>query len=165
MDRRVSIVLFIGIAVVVVLVCVCLSAVLLGGGVFVFSALTEPYDVTVSAVAPTQVEKGDSLVIRVVIENPTSDSQVLDSIDIDLAYLDGIHIQRTEPPYRSTFSLSPLLEQQSYEFKQAIPADSELTVQLYGSALKAGDFSGRIDVCINTGGNCQGYHIRTVVEE
>jgi len=163
-NRTVSIVLIV-IVVVLVLACLCVVGLILAGGGFVWRTANQPYDVIVSVSAPIQATQGDEVVIEVLIENPTTESQELDSIDIDLTYLDGLHIQRTDPPYQDTLSLSPIFEQQSYLFYQTIPAESELTVSFHCAAVKSGDFYGQIDVCINSGGNCQGHQVRTVVEE
>ncbi len=104
------------------------------------------------------------MVVEVVIENPTTEPQVLDSIDIDLTYLDGFDVRSSTPSYRGMISLEPLFNQHSFSFGTTIPASGELVVQFHGIALRSGDYGGQLEVCVNTPGNCQGYSLRTVVE-
>jgi hypothetical protein len=156
--------IIVGVAVVLLLICICVGVVVLGGGT-IFSSLNEPYDVVVEVSAPLQAARDDAVTIEVVIENPTTESQVLDSIDVDMSYLDGVHIESSNPAYRGVQSLEPLFEQQSYTYQSTIPPQGSLTVEFHARALKSGDFSGAVDVCINAGGNCERHFVRTVIEE
>lgn len=163
MDRRVQI----GIALVLVLIVVCCVCTACGGlavvGGWLYTMATEPFEAVVSASAPSLVEKGESFVIEVTVENPTDEALLLDSIDIAESYLDGIHVERSEPPFGESYHL-PIFDQQVHVFQKIIPAREELVVKLFAVALKTGDFAGVLDVCMDPGG-CQSHRARTVVEE
>jgi hypothetical protein len=136
----------------------------MGGGWLYFSAVNESFDMTIDLSSPPTVTQGDDFTITLLIQNTSSEEQKLDSIDIDLSYLDGIHIISSQPAYQDTLDLTPIFEQRSYEFLQVIPPGGTLQVQFYCRAVYSGDFSGQLDVCFKQGGSCQGQYIRTVVE-
>jgi hypothetical protein len=127
--------------------------------------LTEPENVSISVDAPVQVTKDESVIIEVQVENTAIKPQLLNSIDISSEYLAGIAIIETEPPFVESF-LNPPVEIQTYKFMQEISPGTTLVVQFFGVAVKTGDFSGNIDICINSGSICTTtFTIRTVVEE
>ena len=87
-----------------VVVCVMLGiALLVLGGAFVNWAMEEPENITVDMTLPVEVAKGDEFVMEVQVTNSANEPQELNSIDIDVSYLDGVIINRTEPIY-SDFS-------------------------------------------------------------
>ena len=53
----------------------------------------------------------------------------------------------------------------SYTFEQEISPGTTLVLQFFGVAVNTGDFSGSVDVCINSGSICTSFAARTVVEE
>jgi hypothetical protein len=57
------------------------------------------------------------------------------------------------------------LNQDSFTFMHTINPVSSQAIQFSGKALAAGDFSGSIDVCINSASNCMSFLTRTIVEE
>ncbi len=163
MDRRI----IIGIVVVILLLCCCAAvgiAAFAFGGLSISSSETTFDQTNITVNAPQSTGLGDDLVIEITIQNNTSDAIILDSVDVDLSYLAGISINRAEPAFTDTFSLSPVFEQQSYTFQQSIPPGSELVVEFLATATQAGEYSGAIDVCIDSGGNCRGHQVRTRVE-
>jgi hypothetical protein len=154
MNKKVVVGVLVGLA----LLCVCavVALVLAGAGVLGFAQVSVPYEAQVTVNAPTRVERDESFVIEVEIESLSSEAQILESIDIDLSYLEGIQIVRSSPPYRDTHLLAPLLEIRSHSFDYSIPAEGIVLVQLSASGVVEGDHSGEIYVCLNSAGNCQG---------
>lgn len=146
----------------------CAAIVVVGGtltGLFtigaVDSAISPPTDVELGVIAPGSAKVGETFGILVRVTNTAADTQVLDSIDIQLDYLEGIRIESTDPPYSDTFEV---FGYQSYTLLQDIPPGRELVVQFTASAVAAGNYRGDIDICINTGGNCTTRVLHTVVE-
>ncbi|HKZ69329.1 MAG TPA: hypothetical protein VJ020_04565 [Anaerolineales bacterium] len=148
----------------------CLAAVvatLCLGGVLLGFLTDEPENVSIDVSAPLTISRGESFTIEVQLENSAGQAQSLDSIDIDLTYLDGIAIERTDPPFTETIrnDLVSGLAFQSYYFEHDIPIGGTLTVTFSAVALKAGDFAGDLDVCINSSAAFRTFPIRTVVGE
>jgi len=158
MDRR----LVIGIAAGCGAVIVCVVAALIIGGFWFGSSIKEPTDVTVDVNIPLQIRKGQGFIIFVTINETSGKAQELDSIDIEDAYLEGIAVERTDPAFRESYSI---FGYQSYDFMREIPANGELVVRFYSFALRTGDFSGEMDICINGPGNCLTRPLRTVIEQ
>lgn len=162
--KRLAIGLGIGCGVIGV-VCVVLAATaLITGGAFMKWAMQTPEDVNIQVDTPPQTTKGESVVLKIQVENTAAESQSLHSIDISSEYLAGILMVNAEPPFTESQQI-PFVDMQTYTFEQEIAPETTLVVQLFGTAIKAGDFSGQIDVCINSGSVCDTFHARTVVEE
>ena len=145
MNKKVIIGLGIGCAVLCI---VSIIITLIAGGALINWSLSGPENVRISVDTPLQVTKDESVIIEVQVENTATESQLLDSIDITSEYLAGIAIVKAEPPFIESFRLGG--EWQSYTFRQEISPGTTLTVQFFGVAVKTGDFSGSIDVCINS---------------
>ena len=160
MNKKLLIGLGIGCAVL------CVGSVIItviAGGAFINWGLREPENVLINVDTPLQVTKGESVIIEVQVENTATKPQLLDSIDISSEYLAGIAIKEAEPPFVESFP-NPPVEIQTYRFMQEISPGTTLVVQFFGVAVKTGDFSGNIDVCINSGHICTTtFTIRTVV--
>jgi kynurenine formamidase len=124
----------------------------------------EPEGVRASVEAPSSVAQGESFVIRISVENLTGDAMVLDSVDIAEGYLAGIDILEADPAYSESFSL-PFGGVQSYRFDQDIPANQTLIVRLTAQGKTTGEFSGAIDVCVDSGVHCLTFETRTNIEE
>jgi hypothetical protein len=124
--------------------------------------LDEPEDVVIDVNVPLQAQKGNRIMFTVTVQNTSSDSQVLDSIDISTDYLSGVPIEDSQPKYIEDYPI-PLVEYHSFTFQQSIGPGETLVVQFFGFALKSGDFSGPFDVCIGTGSNCSTFTGRTVI--
>lgn len=163
MNKKVIIGLGIGCAVL------CIASIIIiliaGGGRLREFFLREPENVSISVDTPVQVTKDESVIIEVQVENTATKPQLLHSIDISSEYLAGIAMKEAEPPFVESFP-NPPVEIQTYRFMQEISPGTTLVVQFFGVAVKTGDFSGNIDVCINSGHICTTtFTIRTVVEE
>jgi hypothetical protein len=136
---------------------------LVAGGAIVRWLVEEPENINVNVDVPLLVSKGEPFAVVVTVENLVAEARLLDSIDIDDKYLEGIALTGAEPPFFESYSL-PLLDQQSYTFEQEIPPTGTLVVKLNAVAVRIGDFSGQIDVCIDSPSNCLPFATRTVVE-
>jgi hypothetical protein len=147
----------------------CAGLCIMGVIVLVFAGSTlfngfldEPEDVVIDVNVPLQAQKGNRIMFTVTVQNTSSDSQVLDSIDISTDYLSGVPIEDSQPKYIEDYPI-PLVEYHSFTFQQSIGPGETLVVQFFGFALKSGDFSGPFDVCIGTGSNCSTFTGRTVI--
>ena len=134
------------------------TLVLFGGG-----CLSGPENITVAIDIPTRVSQGETFEIIADVTNTGDETQTLDSIDIGDEYIEGIAILRSDPMYSETFHI-PLDNTMSHTIQRDIGPSETLTVTFTVEALHAGDYIGAFDVCINSGGNCLFYSIRTLVE-
>ena len=134
-----------------------------GGAVFWGWLMEEPENIGINVDTPVMATMGETFILQVNIENLAKEAQVLDSIDIADAYLEGLSIERVEPPFTESYPIS-LIDYQSYTFLRDIPPGETLTVRFYVVPTRAGDFGGDIDVCIGSGSSCLTFIVRTVVE-
>ena len=162
LDRRLLIALVAGLA----LICLCLCAVVAASGGLLFFAddAGADYPVEVAVAAPARARVGERFTIEIAIDNPTLEAHQLDSIDIDLSYLEGVEIMGSSPPYHETFLLTPLLPQRTFSFDTTIPAGETMVIELQAMPRPAGSYSGNIDVCIKSGGNCRATLLRAEIE-
>lgn len=159
--------LLIGLGIGCLVLLACGAVVLVGGaltGLFtisaVESAISPPTEVELGVIAPAQVTVGETFSILVRVSNNAAETQILDSIDIELSYLEGIRIESSDPPYSDTFEV---FGYQSFTLLRDIPPGGEVVVQFRASALAAGNYRGDIDICVNTGGNCSTRVLHTAV--
>ncbi|MGH9788283.1 MAG: hypothetical protein ACRD4U_06240 [Candidatus Acidiferrales bacterium] len=122
-----------------------------------------PKDVTVQVNAPLQVTVKQEFVVEVRVQNTSAQSQSLISLDVGDRYLQGVAIQRTEPAFKQSMHV-PIVNMQTYEYDQPIAAGGEVVVKFYAVAVKAGDYSADLNVCVNSASTCQTHPIRAVVE-
>lgn len=153
----------IGIGAGCVFLCIIVTGVGLAIGGTFFTWLTEePEQVTINVNAPTQTAKGNRIMIPITIQNTSAAPQVLDSIDIPMSYLNGIAIEGSEPEYIDSYPI-PFADYHSYTFMREIAPGDTFVVRFFALAVKTGDFSGEIDICIDSGTNCASFYARTVV--
>jgi hypothetical protein len=153
----------IGIGLGCVLLCIAATVLLLVvGAVWVWQIVEGPENIAISVDVPVQVTKGEPTTIEVQLANTAPEPQMLHSIDISAEYLTGLAVVGSEPAYIEAQTFG---EWQSYRFEREIPAGGSLTVRFSGVAVKAGDYSGSIDVCINSGSSCMTLATRTIVDE
>ncbi len=160
MDRRVVLWIVAGCTVL------CLGVgllVLFLGSSFVRWAMQTPENIEVNATVPAVVSIDEEYLLVVEITNLAKEEQTLDSIDIDLSYLDGVIVGNTKPTYVDFSDYSD--EHHSFTFQSPIPAGRTLEVSFYLTAIRTGDISGEISVCINSFVNCTNRFIRTIIEE
>lgn len=157
----------IGIGIGIILLCIVSSVILLlitGGGLMVQQSLKDPENVNIVVDVPVQASKGETVTLDIRVENTATDAQLLHSVDIDSSYLAGVVIDEAVPPFSESAPI-PVVDMQTYTFEKQIPAGETLVVQLNGTAVETGDYSGRVDICINTGSLCKTFTTRTVVHE
>lgn len=124
----------------------------------------EPEGVRASVEAPSLVVQGEPFIIGIAVENLSGEPKLLDSVDIDEGYLAGIDVMEAEPAFSESLPL-PFGGVQSFTFEQNIPAKQTLIVRLTAQGKVVGEFSGTIDVCIDSGIHCLTFEARTIVEE
>lgn len=148
------------------LVSALLGAVVLVGGVglLIYSYALPSEDVLIEVDAPIRIKEGDPVSLIVTIENTSDEMQVLDSIDISNGYLDGFVMDDIQPGVLDSYDIW-LLDMRNYTFLQEINPGKTLIVEYRGTAVKSGDFSGDIDVCINSIEECRRMPLRSVVDE
>jgi hypothetical protein len=113
--------------------------------------------------APLQVEAGAPVEILVSVENNTADEGLLQSIDISLDYLEGIAVESSQPMFSQSSLLEFGPEMRSYAFLRPVPAGGVEQVTFSGIAVKEGDFSGEVQVCMGMIPVCDTFVIRTIV--
>jgi hypothetical protein len=133
-------------------------------GTFFYWASKAPENIEVAVTVPLQAVAGEEVDLVVTITNLADEPQTLDSIDIYDSYTGGIAVTRTDPPYTDFFQV-PILDARTYEFKREIPAGGTLIVTFDAVAVRAGDFGGQLDVCINLASSCLSRPVRTVIRE
>lgn len=142
----------------------CCIAALVGGVYWLGSLSTsEIADITVNA--PANVEQGQAYTITVTVRNISDKEIELNSVDIDKNILNGFIIATVEPSYTDTYEYeSSGTTFQTYSFQAAIAPGESLTVTFEGEAALPGDFSGEVDVCIDSFFNCHTGYVRTLVK-
>lgn len=117
--------------------------------------------------APIQVSEGDDVEIRVTIANTSSETLEVSSVDISMNYLNGFTIAQTSPSYSDSSQFDSLGVDETYQsyyfHRQVLPGES-LDIIFYVKAVLVGDFSGNLDVCIDSDYNCATNIIRTLVK-
>jgi parallel beta-helix repeat protein len=135
-------------------------------GLLVSLWLKQPKNIVASVRGPMRVRKGETFLLKIEVENTGQKSQTLHSIQVSMGYLEGIEIEKTEPPFidSSTFS-APGPDYQTYTFDQTIKPGGRVLVQLTAVGIETGDFSGDTHVCINDGFTCVIIYPHTTVLE
>ena len=117
-------------------------------------------DVEVWVTLDSNIEAGREFVIQIDVKSSSEATQVLDSLDLDEAFLQGIEIRKTEPRYLES-ERQPFGEIRSFRFEQPIPPMGEATLKLFAVAPEAGSFESEVAFCIDTHTNCI-YHYLTL---
>ncbi len=138
-------------------------AVLLTGPLLGCSVTNGPSNIVVSVEAPLRVKAGADFEIKARVKNTAASTQTLVSIDISEKYLNGIAIQRTDPPFLEASQI-PIVNTTSYRYDLKLQSQEEKVITLVASALKKGDHVGEADFCINTDYSFLTHPIRTFVE-
>ena len=125
--------------------------------------LEYPKNIVIDIQSPSFVNEKEEFNIIVTLENTAENPQKLVSLDIADSYLEGISIINSEPHCKSDYHV-PIDNTRCYEYYIEIPADGKQTVKFTAIALKKGDYSGDIDICINSEMNFLSKQLRTIVE-
>jgi hypothetical protein len=124
-------------------------------------------EITTTMDFPNEVQAGDSFEFTIHITNISSSTVELKSVDFSMNYLGGILIDSTEPAYTTTDQYDAIGGEetfQSYYFNKSIAPDETITLKFYVKAISVGDYSGTIDICVNSDFNCQSNIARTIIK-
>ncbi|PJE77170.1 hypothetical protein COV05_00985 [Candidatus Uhrbacteria bacterium CG10_big_fil_rev_8_21_14_0_10_48_16] len=121
-----------------------------------------PDGLTAVVDAPLRASVGESFPVVVTITNNTDEEQLLHSIDVAEAYIDGIAVISTSPVFTESFILGDGTV--THFFETPVPAGEVVTATFTMEALTPGDMRGDFDVCFAEGGTCAFLQIRTIVE-
>ena len=89
---------------------------------------------------------GETIEMVVKTSNPHPRPVILDSIDIDSAFLRGFQVLAVVPKPSGTDEIS-ILDQRSWSFGQSVPPGEESTVRFTLRSIEPGHFVGNVDVC------------------
>jgi uncharacterized repeat protein (TIGR01451 family) len=149
-----------------VLVCV-LAVIFLGLGGLYWVGSQAASEVTVQTDIPAVAQVGDAIEFSIAVTNISTEDVELVGVDISMYFLRGIIIDRTSPPYTETSQFNSVGSDEvyiSYYFHQTIAPGETLTLVFFGNAVTGGDFSGDVDVCINSDFNCVSNVARMVIQ-
>jgi len=119
-----------------------------------------PDNVSMAKDVPVEVDSGEIFNFTVSVNNEDLEAHELRSIDIGHTFLEGILVIKTEPGTKEEYDAG---EWHIFEFKKNMPAESETQVVFTAKALKSGDFSGDLDVCVDGDASCLSNSIRIIV--
>lgn len=148
-----------------VLVCIAAAAFLGFGGLVWLGSQTAD-EATAALDVPATAQAGEPYTFRITVTNTSSEQIELYGVDISMNFLSGIAVESTDPVYTETSQFDSLGGGETYltyYFHQAVAPGESLTVTFTGTAVTAGDFSGAMDVCINSDYNCITNVVRTVI--
>src|SRR5512142_1760320 len=129
----------------------------------VSSGCAKPKDVKVSVEAPLSVKRGESFLVKASVTNSATKAQKLVSLDVGDAWLAGVAIESTDPPFAEASHI-PIDNTMSYTYGLMVNPGETRTVLIRARAVKEGDHGSGIDFCINSETSFVSYPIRTVVE-
>lgn len=141
-----------------------LGALVIGVLFFLFSSSSVPTDVSVIVNAPRAVPVNEPYAIKVRIQNLTAETQILDSIDVQESYLEGVQLLSTEPMFGDSTTI-PLVGFQSYTYGDFIGGSETFIVELVFEGIMEGTFSGDIDICVNSATECATRQLTVVIGE
>ena len=121
-----------------------IATVLLVGAGFWFLLMRELPVLDAKLTAENEVAVADVTTMAVVTSNSHDRSVVLDSIDIDSIFLDGFQVLSVKPEPKESMQF---FGQQTWSFGTRVEPGESLTVYFELKALKAGRFTGDVDVC------------------
>lgn len=142
---------------------ICMVLILVSG-ILLMTSCGSPKNIEVEVECPVETQRGSSFDIIVTVRNIANKPQKLVSLDVGDRYLDGVAVVKTEPKF-SESSHIPIDNSVSHVFNETIPANGELKVVVNAKAVKTGDFSDDLDVCVNTSYSFLTTQLRTVVSE
>ena len=142
-------------------VSICILAVGIGAILLGFRA-EEPSEVEIELTAPESVPAGEPFPVEIQVTNMFTGTQILDSIDISMTYLDNISVQKTTPPASAEFDV-PLVRFRSFTFEEELSMLESTTVIFEMVGEEEGLFEGDVDVCINDGSSCKTVELSTII--
>ncbi|NQV90561.1 hypothetical protein HQ487_04120 [Candidatus Uhrbacteria bacterium] len=121
-----------------------------------------PEELSARVDAPLHATLGESFEVIATIVNGSDEDQLLHSIDVDSAYLDGIAVVSTSPSFADNFLLDDGTI--THFFTTNVPAGETVAITFTLEGVTVGDFKGDFDVCFDDGFTCQFLQVRTVIE-
>ena len=158
--------IWIGVGCVGLLVCI-VALVVFGISGLAWLGAQEPENATINVDIPINAKVDETFEIRITITNTGTEAITLDSLDMTLGYLDGFIINQSDPSYTDTYEYDiPLTQEKAraFTYQKTIMPGETLTVILSGIAVKAGDFSGDVNICTNSFYECKSAIARTIVK-
>ena len=164
-DRRL-VALAAGIGGCLVALFLCIGVSILGVAGMAYMGMQEPQGVDIQMISPAEVAVNEQFTFTIRIKNTGKDAQTLRRIDITTDYLDGFEISRIKPIYSYKNRANVMgIGVEILQFQELILEGETLDVVFEAKALKAGDFKGNLDVCVNSDIVCKKMVTRTVVTE
>ena len=132
----------------VILGCLAVVALQIAGGavLFWYLFLRETALLEAQLTVPNEVRVGETTELTVETSNPHSGPVILDSIDIDDAFLRGFQVLSVAPEPTGTEQV-PFIDQRSWSFGRSVPPGGKLAVRFTLKSLQVGHFVGNVDVC------------------
>ena len=149
-----------------IIVC-ALAVVVFGFGGLAWLGSQTPSNIEVTLEVPLEAGVGDNIELKVSVANSGSTDMQLMSVDISLNYLNGIAIDHTDPAFTESSQFSALGGGETFQtfyYHQSIAPGETLTILFNGVAISAGDYSGSVDVCLDSDFNCATNIVRTVIK-
>lgn len=152
----------IGVGALVAAGVICVLAV--GGSFFAIIRATEPPDTATATVDyPFTAVVGDVFDITVDTTNTSNETITLSEVWIYDSYLDGIAITGSDPSFSGSEYDDLFVAAWEYYFEIPLEPGASQQIVFEATALRAGDYSGEIEICINGAFRCVEVVMRTVV--
>jgi hypothetical protein len=123
---------------------------------------TVPAGIDVEVEIPDAVRHGDTFVVVARVTNGDDRGHSLVDLDVAESFLEGIVIERTEPPFAESIHV-PLTNVRSHTYDLALPAGRTVEVHLHSFAADTGEHVGRFGFCIDSQTQCTFDLVRLVV--
>jgi hypothetical protein len=126
------------------------------------SGCAQPQNITFDVEAPFEVQKDQEFDVVLKIKNTGALPQTLVAVYFDESLIEGLAVKSVNPDYKDT---GRLFGQWYYDYGTIIPAGQEMSVVFTVRAVKAGDFHGIAEACVNTEWDCLAKDVRVLVSE
>jgi hypothetical protein len=117
----------------------------------------------VSIDSPVSASLGQEFSVVCTVVNRAAKPQKLVSLDVADGFLKGIVIHSAEPAFTEAIHV-PIVNVVSYSFGRTLASAETFKVAFRCYAAKAGDWSGEVDFCVNTGASSLTYPLRIIVK-
>lgn len=95
---------------------------------------------------PDEITVDQAFDLVVDLKNPHEKAVTLDSIDVDSALIKDFQVVKITPTPTDTMRI-PVVDQRSWSFGKAVPSQGALQVSFTLRPLKAGHYTGNVEVC------------------
>lgn len=121
-----------------------------------------PQNIEASVDAPERAIVNQPFVIKAKIHNTGHEEQKLLTIDFPDNFVQGIMIERTEPPFLQSRH-NPGINTVSYKFNMRLQDGDERVIIIHATPLREGDYSGQVSFVVNADWSALSFPIQTVV--